>query len=49
MMDKQKVMELKSQVYDTLRIIESAQARLQQLNQQVRQEESIPDEVKKKE
>ena len=46
-MDKQKVIELKSQVYDCLRIIEVTQAKLQQLNQMIRTEESIPDEVKK--
>ncbi len=47
-MDKQKVMELKSQVYDCLKIIEVTQAKLQQLNQAIRQEEAIPDEKEKK-
>ena len=46
-MDKQKVIELKSQVYDTLRVIEMAQAKLQQLNQAIRQEEAIPDKETK--
>jgi len=48
-MDKQKVIELKSQVYDCLKTIEVAQAKLQQLNQAIRQEEAIPDEKPKEE
>ncbi len=48
-MDKQKILELKAQVFDNLRAIEIARQRLQQLNQQIMKEEQIPDKVEKKE
>lgn len=47
-MDKQKIIELKAQVYDTLSLIEGAQAKLQQLNQLIRQEQAVPDKPKEK-
>ena len=47
-MDKQKIIELKAQVYDSLKLIEMAQAKLQQLNQAIRQEEAVPDKPETK-